>query len=312
MKASKIVLAGGTGFIGKLLIDHWKGTDVDIVVLSRKQRPDQKGVRYVVWDGETPGNWVSELERADVVINLAGKSVDCRYTSRNRQLILRSRVNATKVLGEAIKQLKTPPQLWINSSSATIYRHAPDRQMDENTGEIETTRPEFRFSMEVCQAWEQAFWAADVPQIVHKVALRMAIVLGRDGGVLPVLKRLAYWGLGGTMGDGKQFISWLHERDLVRIIDFIIQNDTIAGIYNASAPHPIRNESFMRLLRQAVGIPIGLRASEWMLKIGAILLRTETELVLKSRNVVPGKLVEAGFQFEFKEAKAAINDLIAP
>ncbi len=220
-----------------------------------------------------------------------------------------SRINSTEVLGEAMRQVKHPPRLWINSASATIYRHAPDQPMNEATGEIGNDRQAFRFSVQVCQAWEQTFWKADGPDTVRKVALRMAIVLGREGGVWEVLKRLTQFGLGGTMGRGDQFMSWLHERDLVRMIDFIIENKSLTGTYNGSAPNPIRNRDFMALLRQMLGSRLGLPASEWMLEIGAVFLRTETELVLKSRNVVPQKLLEAGFQFDYPRAEDAILDL---
>ena len=312
MNARKIILAGGTGFIGQVLINHWKDKPIDLVVLTRKPPASYDRVRYVAWDGETPGDWISELDKADVLINLAGKSVDCRYTKRNKQLIMSSRINSTEVLGEAMRQVKHPPRLWINSASATIYRHAPDQPMNEATGEIGNDRQAFRFSVQVCQAWEQTFWKADVPDTVRKVALRMAIVLGREGGVWEVLKRLTQFGLGGTMGRGDQFMSWLHERDLGRMIDFIIENDLLTGTYNGSAPNPIRNRDFMTLLRQTLGSRLGLPATEWMLEIGAVFLRTETELVLKSRNVVPQKLLEAGFQFEFPSAEDAILDLETP
>lgn len=309
MNVHKIILAGGTGFIGQVLINHWKDKPINLVILTRKPRVSQGNTRYVMWDGETPGDWVSELDRADVLINLAGKSVDCRYTKRNKQLIMSSRINATNVLGEAISRVKNPPRLWINSASATIYRHTLDRPMDEATGEIGNDRQAFRFSVQVCQAWEQTFWKADVPDSVRKVALRMAIVFGKEGGVWDVLKRLTRFGLGGTMGRGNQFMSWLHERDLVRMIDFIIENESITGTYNGSAPNPIRNQDFMALLRQSLGSRIGLPATRWMLEIGAVFLRTETELVLKSRNVLPRKLLEAGFQFDFPTAEDAITDL---
>ncbi|GAB4037832.1 TIGR01777 family oxidoreductase [Spirosoma jeollabukense] len=306
MKPRKIVLAGGSGFIGQLLIDHWQNTPVDIVVFSRKSYASHDHVRYVVWDGETVGKWVHELDGADVLINLAGKSVDCRYTERNKQLIMRSRINSTNILGEAVRQVARPPKLWINSASATIYRHSLDRQMDETTGDIETDRSDHQFSVQVCKTWEQTFWTTDVPATVRKVVLRMAIVLGQEGGALPLLKRLIRFGLGGKMGRGDQFMSWLHEHDLSRMFDFIIQNDTIAGTYNASAPNPIRNREFMALLRQSLGIHVGLPAKEWMLTIGAFFLRTEPELILKSRNVVPQKLLDAGFTFDFPNAKDAI------
>ncbi|WP_332369220.1 NAD-dependent epimerase/dehydratase family protein [Spirosoma telluris] len=200
MNAHKIILAGGTGFIGQLLINHLKHEPIELVVLSRKPSANHDNVRYVIWDGETSGEWISELNGANVLINLAGKSVDCRYTLHNKQLIMDSRIKSTKVLGDAICQAQKPPQLWINSASATIYRHALDRQMDEDTGEIENGRSDHQFSVQVCKTWEQTFWDAQVPATVRKVVLRLAIVLGKEGGVIPVLKRLVLCGLGGTMG----------------------------------------------------------------------------------------------------------------
>lgn len=308
MKPNKIVLAGGTGFIGQLLIDHWQSQPVDIIVLSRKPYPNYDRVRYVAWDGETSGAWTTELDGADVLINLSGKSVDCRYTEENKRLIRESRTQSTAVLGEAIRQAANPPGLWINLASATIYRHSLDRTMDELTGETESPQPSYRFSEQVCRAWEQALWDVSTPH-TRKVALRTSLVLGREGGVFPVLRRLVRLGLGGQQGSGQQFVSWLHAIDFVRIIDFIIATDAVSGVVNATAPNPIRNHDFMALLRQALHAPLGLPATAWMLEIGAVLLRTETELVLKSRNVVPTKLLDMGFQFAFPTADKAVSAL---
>ena len=304
----KIVLAGGTGFIGQVLIDHWKDHPVDIVVLSRKPYPSHGRVRYIVWTGETPGPWVSELDGGDVLINLAGKSVDCRYTKRNKRLILESRTRSTTVLGDAIRQCAHPPRLWINLASATLYRHSLDRTMDEQTGESESAQPSYRFSEQVCLAWEQALWDANVPQ-TRKVALRTSLVLGNEGGVFPVVRRLVRAGLGGRQGSGHQFVSWIHASDFARIIDFLIANDSLSGPVNATAPNPIRNHKFMALLRQKLHALVGLPATAWMLGIGAVMLQTEPELVLKSRNVVPQKLLEAGFQFAFPTAEQAVSEL---
>ncbi|GAB3020975.1 TIGR01777 family oxidoreductase [Spirosoma pulveris] len=311
MKTRKIILAGGSGFVGQLLIDYWQHAAVDIVVLARRQYADNGRIRYVVWDGETLGAWVQELDQADVVINLSGKSVDCRYTTANKELIIRSRVNSTRVLGEGIRLVQKPPHLWINAASATIYRHAPDRPMDELTGDIDNGLPEHEFSVQVCKRWEETFRKANTPETVRKVALRMAIVLGKKGGVFPVLKRLVRFGLGGKMGNGDQFISWLHEQDLGRIFDFIIENDFISGTLNATSPNPVRNHQFMTLLRQSLTVPFGLPAAEWMLKVGALFLRTETELILKSRNVVPKRLLDAGFTFAYPNVQDAIKALTA-
>ena len=304
----KIILVGGTGFIGQLLIDHWKDQPVDIVVLSRKPYASHGRVRYVVWDGETPGAWTTELDGADVLINLAGKSVDCRYTEQNKRLIIESRTRSTGILGEAIQRATNPPRLWINLASATFYRHATDRPMDELTGETGSSQPSYRFSEQVCRAWEQALWDTQTPQ-TRKVALRTSLVLGNQGGVFPVLRRLVRLGLGGQQGSGQQFVSWLHTSDFARIVDFIIANDAVSGAVNATAPNPIRNHDFMALLRRALHAPVGLPAAAWMLEIGAVLLRTETELVLKSRNVVPKKLLDAGFEFAFPTADEAIRAL---
>lgn len=308
MKPRKIILAGGTGFIGRLLIDHWQNQAVDIVVLSRKPYPNHDRVRYVAWDGESLATWATELDGADVLINLAGKSVDCRYTERNKRLILESRTHSTAVLGEAIRQAANPPGLWINLASATVYRHSVDRTMDELTGETGSSQPSYQFSEQVCQAWEQTLWDAPTPR-TRKVALRTSLVLGREGGVFPVLRRLVRLGLGGQQGSGQQFVSWIHATDFVQLIDFIIATDDLSGVVNATAPNPIRNHDFMTLLRQALHAPVGLPATAWMLEIGAALLRTETELVLKSRNVIPRKLLDAGFQFNFSTADAAIRSL---
>jgi uncharacterized protein (TIGR01777 family) len=299
----KIILAGGTGFIGQLLINHWQNQAVDIVVLSRKPCPDHDRVRYVAWDGETFGAWTTELNGADVLINLSGKSVDCRYTEENKRLILESRTQSTTVLGEAIERAANPPGLWINLASATVYRHSLDLTMDESTGETGSPQPSYRFSEQVCQAWEQALWDASTPH-TRKVALRTSLVLGREGGVFPVLRRLVRLGMG-----GQQFVSWIHATDFVRIIDFIIATNAVSGVVNATVPNPIRNDDFMTLLRQALHAPVGLPATAWMLEIGAVLLRTETELVLKSRNVVPTKLLDAGFQFDFPTADKAVSAL---
>lgn len=304
MNPHKVILAGGTGFLGQVLIDHWKNPFTELIVLSRQPRPSHNNVRYVEWDGKTIGPWAAELEGADAVINLAGRSVDCRYTEANRRAILTSRTDSTAVLGKAIWQCSSPPRCWINAASATIYRHAMDRPMDEETGEMEND-----FSVQVCKSWEQTFWSATVPPSVRRICLRVAIVLGRGGGVLPVLQRLAQVGLGGTMGGGNQYVSWLHERDFARIIDYALTNEHLTGTFNASAPGPVRNRDFMRVLRNACGVWFGLPATAWMLEIGAFFLQTETELILKSRNVVPKKLLEAGFEFEFPTVEKALDSL---
>ncbi|GAB3491121.1 TIGR01777 family oxidoreductase [Spirosoma knui] len=309
----KIVLAGGSGFLGQALIDYWEAQPVpiDLVVLSRQAYTNHGRVRYIAWDGETVGPWSIELDGADVLINLAGKSVDCRYTEPNKRLIIESRIKSTTVLGEAIRQVANPPEVWINLASATIYRHSLDRPMDEATGESGSPQLSYRFSEQVCQAWEQAFFGAQLPATVRRVALRTSLVLGQQGGVFPVLRRLVRLGQGGQQGSGQQVVSWLHIDDFIRIVDFVITDMAIAGPVNATAPNPIRNRAFMALLRRATGVWIGLPATAWMLEIGAFFLRTETELVLKSRNVIPQRLLDAGFSFKFPRAEETVNTLVA-
>lgn len=252
-----------------------------------------------------------ELEGADLLINLAGHSVNCRYHARNRRRIMESRVEPTAALGEAIRSCRVPPRVWLNASTATIYRHTFGPAWDE-AGEIGAT-PEAKdaFSVEVAQAWEAAFAAAPVPR-TRQVALRMAMVLGQGpNSVFPVLHRLVRFGLGGRMGDGLQYVSWIHERDLCRAIDFILDHDELTGVVNLAAPAPLPNHEFMRELRSACGRTFGLPAERWMLELGAIFLRTETELILKSRRVVPGRLAKAGFRFEYPTPREAFDALLA-
>ena len=303
MKLNKLLLAGGSGFLGNAIIKHFRNSVQEVIVLTRGPERQDGNVRYLNWDGKTTGSWAKEIDSSDVVINLTGKSVDCRYTEKNKAGIISSRVNATKILGEIIRKSASPPKMWINAASATIYRNAEDKEMSESDGEMGSG-----FSVEVCKQWEDAFNKAHTP-LTHKVSLRISMVLGRSGGVMPVLEKLVRTGLGGKMGSGNQYISWIHEVDFINAIIYFIQNHR-SGVYNLAAPEPILNKDFMKLLRERTGMIIGLPATEWMLEIGAFVLRTETELVLKSRRVVPARLLSEGFTFRFNTAESAINDLV--
>jgi uncharacterized protein (TIGR01777 family) len=244
------------------------------------------------------------------LINLAGRSVDCRYHARHRREILESRIHSTRVLGEAIAQCDRPPRVWLNSSTATIYKHSLDRSMDEATGEIGAT-PEAKdaFSIEVARAWEAAFNEARAP-LTRKVTLRTAMVFSRvEGTVFRVLRRLARCGLGGHMDDGRQFVSWIHEDDFCRAIHWLIDRDDFTGVVNLAAPQPVPNAELMRIFRRLCGAPFGLPAARWMLECGAFFLRTETELIVKSRKVVPARLLASGFQFRFSEVEAALREI---
>jgi uncharacterized protein (TIGR01777 family) len=308
----RIVIPGGSGQVGNILARYFHAKGDSVVVLSRRTFPAPW--RIVVWDGENLGNWVGELEKTDTVINLAGRSVNCRYSAANRREIIESRTQSTRVIGAAVSQVAHPPRLWLNASTATIYRHALDRAMDEFTGELGGSEPSapssWRFSIDVAKAWEESFFAVDTPN-TRKIALRSAMTMSPDGGgIFDALLRLVRFGLGGASGSGKQFVSWIHEADFVRAIDYLIAKEEMTGRINIAAPGPLPNGEFMSALRQAWGRRVGLPAAEWMLEIGAVFLQTETELILKSRRVVPGRLLESGFQFRFPDWPSAAQDLV--
>jgi uncharacterized protein len=308
----RIVIPGGSGQVGNILARYFHTQGHDVVVLARRATPVPW--RIVNWDGASLGSWTSELEDADVLINLAGKSVNCRYTPANRRAIKESRIQTTQLLGQAISQSVHPPRIWMNASTATIYRHALDRPMDEKTGDIGGNEPnapaKWRFSIDVATSWEKAFFEAPTSR-TRKIALRSAVIMSPDrGGVFDTLLRLVRFGLGGTAGSGLQFVSWIHDTDFLRSIDYLIAQDEIEGLVNIASPNPLRNREFMKALRRAWGTLIGPPAGGWMLEIGTFFLRTETELVLKSRRVIPGRLVEAGFHFQFPEWAAAAQNLV--
>jgi uncharacterized protein (TIGR01777 family) len=306
----KIILAGGSGQVGNILRRHFSAVGDRVVVLSRQ--PDAVSI---YWDGHSPGAWTKELEGADLLINLAGRSVNCRYNARNRYAMLSSRVRSTQVLGEAMAQAKAPPKVWMNASTATIYRHIFDRDMDEWTGELgghEPAAPDtWRFSIDVARQWEEAFLSASVSGI-RRIALRSAMVMSPDrGGVFDAFLGLVRRGLGGRQGSGQQFVSWIHEADFARSIEFLLANEHMEGSVNLAAPYPLPNREWMKVLREAWGTRFALPAGRWMLEAGALLLRTETELVLKSRRVVPGRLQEAGFVFRFPRWPEAASELVS-
>jgi len=293
---TKIVIAGGTGFVGQYLTKKFTASGYEVVVISRNK--DQ-----VSWDNTF---LITEaLENAAMLINLSGKSVDCRYNEKNKKEIYDSRIDTTKILGNAIGNCKNPPPIWINSSTATIYRHAEDRPMTESAGEIGTG-----FSVNVATNWEKAFFDFKLPQ-TRQVALRMAIVLGSSGGVIKPLKNLVRFGLGGKQGSGKQMFSWIHIEDLFRTIIFVQQHNEVSGVLNTAAPNPVSNKNLMQSLRKHMGVAFGLPAPVWLLKMGAVLIKTETELILKSRWVIPERLSAAGFQFQFPDMDIALKQILS-
>ena len=309
----KIVIPGGSGQVGTVLARAFHGEGHEVVVLSR--RPEVRPWRVSAWDGATPGTWQADIDGSDVVINLAGRSVNCRYNQTNRDEILRSRVDSTRVVGAAIATSQRAPGVWLQASTATIYAHRYDRPNDEHTGVLGGGEPDapdtWRLSIDVARAWERAFDESITPH-TRKIALRSAMTMSPDpGGIFDTLTRLTRRGLGGRAGDGRQFISWIHEHDFVAAIQFLIGREDITGIVNAAAPNPLPNAEFMRVLREACGVRFGLPANKLMLELGAIVMRTETELILKSRRVVPARLLENGFRFVYPEWPDAARDLCA-
>lgn len=307
----KIVLPGGSGQVGTILARAFHRDGHEAVVLTRK--PETAPWRTVAWDGASAGAWASEFEGADAVINLAGRSVNCRYHAANRKAIMDSRVLSTRAVGQAIAQAKKPPRAWLQASTATIYAHRFDAAHDEATGVIGGNEPNapdtWNFSIDVATTWEKTAKEFESPA-TRLVLLRSAVTLSPDrGGIFDVMLGLVRKGLGGTNGSGKQFVSWIHQADFVRAIYWILEHEDLAGPVNLSAPNPLPNAEFMRAFRQAWGTRIGLPAFAWMIEIGAVFMRTESELVLKSRRVVPGKLLQSGFAFQYPEWPAAAKEL---
>lgn len=308
----RIVMPGGSGQIGSILARHFHAKGDEVTVLSR--HPYNASWTVIEWDGRTDGTWVAEIERSDVWINLSGRSVNCRYNSKNRRAIYDSRIQTTLLLNQTVASLHEPPRVWINASTATIYRHALDRTMDEVTGELGGNEPgapdTWNFSIDVAKGWEQSFFSVSTPR-TRKVAIRSAMTFSPDrGGVFDVLLGLVRHGLGGMQGSGKQFVSWIHEADFVRAIEMLIECEELSGVVNLASPNPLPNREFMKALRDAWGTHIGLPAPAWMLEIGTFALRSESELVLKSRRVVPGRLLAAGFEFLFPEWPTAARELV--
>ena len=309
----KIVIPGGSGQVGTVLAREFHARQYEVVVFSRAAHPAPWKV--VKWDGETIGDWARWIEGSDVVINLAGRSVNCRYTPANRAEIKESRVRSTHALGKAIAAASSPPRVWLQASTATIYAHRYDAANDEETGILGGNEPNapvtWRFSIDVARAWEQATSVVETPR-TRRVLMRSTMIMSPDrGGIFDTLLRMVRFGLGGTAGSGRQYVSWIHDRDFIRSIFWLIEHEEISGVVNLSSPCPLPYAEFQRTLRRAWGMPVGLPATEWMIEVGTWLMRTESELVLKSRRVVPGRLLKGGFAFEYPDWQTAAADLCA-
>ncbi|WP_160129330.1 TIGR01777 family oxidoreductase [Kordia antarctica] len=300
----KMIIAGGSGFLGNALIEYFLPKNYEIIVLSRSNKETgNDALRYVLWDAKTLGIWITELEGAAVLINLTGKSVDCRYNEKNKAEILNSRVTSTEVLGKAIQACAVPPKVWMNSSTATIYEHSLTEKMTETNGIIGDD-----FSMNVAKSWEKAFQNCKTPKTI-KIALRTSIVLGKNGGAFIPLKNLAKVGLGGMQGNGTQKVSWIHEYDFCRAVEFLLEENH-TGTFNVTSPNPLPNKEFMKTLRKVLKVSIGIIQPKWLLRFGAKIIGTEAELILKSRFVIPEKLKVAGFQFQYPTVEKAMQEII--
>jgi uncharacterized protein (TIGR01777 family) len=298
----KILIAGGTGFLGENLEKYFTEKGNQVYILTRNPKKENE----IYWDAETVGDWRNTLEKTDALINLTGKSVDCRYHDKNKQEIYSSRINSTKSLQDAVDQCPNPPKVWLNASSATIYVHSEKHLNTEENGIIGDD-----FSMNICKSWEEEFFKTKNKEI-RKVALRTSIVLGNNGGAFPKLRMITKLGLGGRQGRGNQMVSWIHIDDFCKAVQWIIQEENISGAINITAPAPISNKMMMEKLRKELKIPFGLNAPVWQLEVASIFLRTETELLLKSRNVYPGNLMKAGFKFSYPTFDEAIHKLLSP
>jgi uncharacterized protein (TIGR01777 family) len=313
MPPLRIVLPGGSGQIGQILARHFHEQGHSVTVIARHPKPAEW--RTVYWDANTLGDWVSVIDGSDLVINLAGHTVNCRYNDTNRREIKNSRIFTTNLVGQAIARSSNPPRLWMNASTATIYRHALDRPMDEIGGELGGSEPNvppsWQFSIDVATGWERTLFAAETPH-TRRIALRSAMVMSPDrGGIFDALLGLVQWGLGGRAGSGHQYVSWIHDVDFIRAIEFLIAHEELSGPVNISSPFPVQNWKMMYCLRRAWCTSyIGLPAPKWALAIGALVLRTETELILKSRRVIPRRLLDAGFEFHFPNWRGACQDLV--
>jgi uncharacterized protein (TIGR01777 family) len=298
----RIVLAGGSGFIGRALGDHLRRHGYDLIVLTRGEAKSADGVTYVHWDGRTVGDWARYLDGAEAVVNLAGRNVNCRYNAKNREEIRRSRIDAVQAVGEAIAACTTPPRVLIQSSTTAMYIQTDDAILDESA------RPASGFSPDTAVMWEEAFNSVPTPR-TRRVLLRISFVLGRSGGALRTLERLTRWFMGGRAGSGRQWISWVHIKDLCRIVRFAIEREDVQGLYHATAPNPVTNAQFMRELRRALRRPWSPPVPRLAVRFGSWVMRTEAELARRGRRCIPRRLMDLGFEFHFPHLPLALADL---
>jgi len=308
----KVVIPGGSGHVGAILVRHFVALGNEVVVLSRRKYLHE-GVTTLPWDGETLGEWKDVVDGADVVVNLAGRSVNCRYNPKNLDEMMQSRIRSVKVIGEAIRRSKNPPKVWLQASTATIYAHRYDAPNDELTGIIGGDEPGASYtwneSIKIAKAWESETNAIETPG-TRKVLMRSAMTMSADSdSVFDVFSRLARKGLGGRLGDGKQFVSWIHQDDFARAVSLLIEREDLEGRVNLCSPNPLPQAEFARILREAWGVKFGFPAPAFLVELGTWAMRTESELVLKSRRVVPTRLLDSGFEFAFPSWELAAKNL---
>ena len=297
-----VMIAGGTGHIGSSLAKRLVMEGYNVNILTRNA-PKNKAtsLNYIYWDGENIGSWTERLNETDIVINLCGKSVDCRYTESNKLKLIRSRVNATRLLGDAIVRSERPPRLWINASSSAYYgfsAEAKDEQASAGTD----------FPARICVEWEKAFMGSLTPA-TRRIAWRLGVVLQPDKGLIKPFERLVKNFLGGKLGSGKQYFTWIHEEDFLNSALWTIENTRASGIYNLTSPEPITNADFMTAMRKAMDVSIGLSLPERLIRIGGTIIGTEPYLVLDGRRVIPRRLLESGFTFRYANIQGALDNL---
>jgi uncharacterized protein len=299
----KIVIAGGSGFLGQSLLEKFRHPDTELVVLTRKPGYRNKGVSFIQWDAKSAGKWIEALEGSTAVINLVGRSVNCRYTEKNKKEIIGSRVNATIAIGNAIRRLERPPDVWINAGSTAIFGDAGEVIKNEDSAAGEG------FSPEVCKKWEEAFNSNKTPH-TRKVLLRMGLVFQKNRGLLKPFIRLAKLGLGGKIGSGEQYISWVHEDDFTRLIQLAIERKDYEGTIHCASPFPVKNKEFLKIIRQSCRVPFGVPNPSFLIKAGAVLIGTEAELLLTGRRVVSKTLEQKGFNFRYARIEEALDHLV--
>jgi uncharacterized protein (TIGR01777 family) len=298
----RVIIAGGSGFLGQSLAKVLLGKGYEIVVLSREAHREGSGIRQLHWDGKTLGEWSQAIDGAKAVVNLTGRSVNCRHTPENRREIMESRVNSVRVLGEAVARSNQPPEVWIQASSLAIYGDPGDRWCDEDSPQADG------FSEGVCKQWEGEFEKVQAPGM-RKVVMRIGIALDATQGALPVLARLTRFFLGGRVGHGRQYVSWIHIADLIRMFVDAIERPELSGVFNITGPHPVTNAEFMSELRRTLRRPWSPPVPAWATRIGAFFMRTEPHLALTGRRCRPKRFLESGFRFEFPDLRGALADL---